>query len=109
VYDPFLWARSCRRLLRDGGRLICSTPYHGYAKNLALAVSGKFDRHWSPLNVGGHIKFWSRRTLEELLQRSGFEIVEFVGAGRVPFLWKSMIMVAQVRNQSVLTDLPGGR
>jgi hypothetical protein len=30
-----------------------------------------------------------------LLNESGFRVVRFIGAGRLPFLWKSMIVVAQ--------------
>jgi len=29
------------------------------------------------------------------LNKEGFDIVGFVGAGRVPYLWKSMILVAR--------------
>ncbi len=42
----------------------------------------------------GHIKFWTRRTLTALLEEQGFRITHFIGAGRVPFLWKSMIIAA---------------
>ena len=82
-------------LLQPGGVAIISTPYHGYLKNLALALAGKFDSHWDPLWDGGHIKFWSERTLGQLLQEAGFESVRFVRAGRIPPLAKSMIAVAR--------------
>jgi 2-polyprenyl-6-hydroxyphenyl methylase/3-demethylubiquinone-9 3-methyltransferase len=95
VYDPHAWAVACFGALHPGGTLVCSTPYHGYAKNLALALAGKFDFHWHPLRTGGHIKFWSRATLSELLERNGFRVVGFAGAGRVPYLWKSMVVVAR--------------
>jgi hypothetical protein len=84
-----------RKALAPGGRFIVSTPYHGYLKNIALAVSGKFDRHFSVLWDGGHIKFFSRRTLAQMLADEGFEVVTFVGAGRLPLLWKSMIVEAR--------------
>jgi 2-polyprenyl-6-hydroxyphenyl methylase/3-demethylubiquinone-9 3-methyltransferase len=95
VYDAKGFASSCFYALRAGGSFVCSTPYHGYLKNLALAIFDKFDSHWNPLQTGGHIKFWSKRTLGQLLRESGFVKVQFHGAGRAPFLWKSLIAVAE--------------
>ena len=87
--------RFAKQLLRPGGYLVISTPYHGYLKNLLLAVTNRWDAHLNPFWDGGHIKFWSRRTLSQLLSEAGFRVVRFIGAGRLPFLWKSTIMVAQ--------------
>jgi 2-polyprenyl-3-methyl-5-hydroxy-6-metoxy-1,4-benzoquinol methylase len=102
--------RFAKQLLRPGGHLIISTPYHGYLKNLILALTNKWDAHLNPFWDGGHIKFWSRNTLSQLLNETGFRIVRFIGAGRLPFLWKSMIVVAQkpeASEQLVNGDLPG--
>ena len=95
LFDPLSFARSCFSFLRPGGKAIISTPYHGYLKNLALAVTGKMDFHFHPQCLGGHIKFWSRKTLSLLLHEAGFRVVGFHGAGRLPWLWKSMILVAE--------------
>ena len=81
--------------LRPGGFLLVTTPYHGYLKNLALALFNRWDSHWSPQWDGGHVKFWSRRTLTTLLEAQGFRVLEFRGAGRFPWLWKSMVLVAE--------------
>ena len=86
-------------VLADGGYLVVSTPYHGYWKNLALSIFDKWDFHHSPLWHGGHIKFWSRRTLTRLLEEYGFEVVEFRGVGRLPYLWKSMVLVCRKRGR----------
>jgi SAM-dependent methyltransferase len=94
LYDPSSFARSCYAALVPGGRLIVSTPYHGRIKDIALAVSGKLDRHHDALRVGGHIKFFSQPTLEALLLDAGFCDPQFLGAGRLPRLWKSMVIAA---------------
>jgi 2-polyprenyl-3-methyl-5-hydroxy-6-metoxy-1,4-benzoquinol methylase len=98
LYDPRALLRLARDILGNSptGRLILSTPYHGYLKNVALAVSGRMDAHHTVLWDGGHIKFFSRRTLEEMLRQEGLRPLKFVGAGRLPYLWKSMVISAEV-------------
>jgi len=94
VYDPRLLAKRCFEALEPGGKLIMSTPYHGYIKNLALAITGNMDKHFTALWDHGHIKFWSIKTLGELLREAGFADVRFERVGRIPALAKSMIAVA---------------
>jgi 2-polyprenyl-3-methyl-5-hydroxy-6-metoxy-1,4-benzoquinol methylase len=96
LYEPRRFLDRAREALRPRGLLVLSTPYHGYLKNLALAVTGKLDAHFTALWDGGHIKFWSRRTLTAALVERGFEVVSFAGAGRAPYLWKSMVLAARV-------------
>jgi 2-polyprenyl-3-methyl-5-hydroxy-6-metoxy-1,4-benzoquinol methylase len=98
LFAPRALPRFASQVLKPGGRLIVTTPYHGYLKNLLLAVTNHWDRHLSPLWDGGHIKFFSRQTLEQLLTEGGFTVREFRGLGRFPFVWKSMLLVAQ-KNQ----------
>jgi 2-polyprenyl-6-hydroxyphenyl methylase/3-demethylubiquinone-9 3-methyltransferase len=95
LYAPHEFASFCFAALQPGGTLVVSTPYHGFVKNLALSLADKWDAHHTALWHGGHIKFWSRRTLGELLSRAGFEVTGFVGVGRAPLLWKSMILIAR--------------
>jgi 2-polyprenyl-3-methyl-5-hydroxy-6-metoxy-1,4-benzoquinol methylase len=95
LYDPRAFVDRAFEALPPGGRLILSTPFHGYIKNLVLALSGKLDQHFSALWVGGHIKFWSRATLRKLLEEAGFIDITFQGAGRVRELWKSMVCMAR--------------
>jgi len=78
--------------LRPGGLVVLTTPYHGYLKNLALALSNGFDAHWHPLRDFGHVKFFSRHTLLALLEEYGLRALRFSTAGRVPLLAKSMIV-----------------
>jgi len=81
--------------LRPGGIFILSTPFHGYWKNLALAITNKFDDHWHPLKDFGHVKFFSKRTLIQLINESGFEVQAWLTTGRTRLLPCSMIVAAR--------------
>lgn len=78
--------------LKPGGIFIATTPFHGYWKNLMLALMNKFDDHWHPLRDYGHVKFFSKRTLSQLFTETGFQSLHFKTAGRIPPLACSMIM-----------------
>jgi len=96
LYNPEGFIEFCKNALQKNGELIISTPYHGYWKNLLLAVLGKWDSHHDPTWHGGHIKFWSRQTLSKLLTEKGFTVTGFKGCGRAPYFWKSMIIKAKL-------------
>ena len=99
LYDPRGFLDFANRILtrggQSGGKMVVSTPYHGYLKNLVLALVGKTDSHFTVLWDGGHIKFFSRSTLESMLVERGFIVERFEGAGRIPYLWKSMLVAAR--------------
>jgi 2-polyprenyl-6-hydroxyphenyl methylase/3-demethylubiquinone-9 3-methyltransferase len=95
LFEPRQFAKNAFRLLQPGGTAIISTPYHGYFKNLAIALSGKFDKHFTALWDGGHIKFWSVNTLTTLLEEAGFRQISFRYAGRRWPLSMSMIAIAK--------------
>lgn len=91
LYAPRRFIGSFHGLLRGGGTGILSTPYHGYWKNLAIAVTGRSEAHFSPLWDGGHIKFWSISSLRSLLLEQGFESLAFSRVGRLPVIAMSMV------------------
>lgn len=95
VYAPRKYATMLFSLLEPGGTAIVSTPYHGYWKNLAMALTGKMDAHFTALWDHGHIKFWSVKTLGALLREAGFTDIRFERVGRVPVLAKAMIAIAR--------------
>jgi 2-polyprenyl-3-methyl-5-hydroxy-6-metoxy-1,4-benzoquinol methylase len=96
LYDPQGFIDFCKRTLNDKGEVIISTPYHGYLKNLILSVFNKWDGHLAPIWRGGHIKFWSKKTLSLLFTNTGFKVIYFKGCGSISYLWKSMIMKAEL-------------
>jgi 2-polyprenyl-3-methyl-5-hydroxy-6-metoxy-1,4-benzoquinol methylase len=95
VYAPREYAKTLFRLCAGGGVGIVSTPYHGYWKNLAMAVTGKMDEHFTALWDNGHIKFWSMKTLSALLEEAGFTDIRFRRVGRIPAIAMGMIAIAR--------------
>lgn len=95
MYRPSDLLEAARALLKPGGQILLGTPYHGYLKNLVLAATGKMDAHFSALHDGGHIKFFSVKTLSMLMRTHGFNDLNFTFYGRAPRLWKNMICHAR--------------
>ena len=97
VYAPRDYAQCVYNLLTPNGYAFISTPYHGYLKNLVLAITGKMDKHFTALWDHGHIKFWSRSTLSELLNEAGLSVLRIDRVGRIPQIAKSMMAIVQKR------------
>lgn len=94
-FSPRRFADCAFELLEPGGRLILTTPYHGYLKNLVLAATGKLDTHFTALWEGGHIKFFSIPSITALLTEAGFEDLRAQRVGRIAPLAKSMVVSAR--------------
>jgi 2-polyprenyl-3-methyl-5-hydroxy-6-metoxy-1,4-benzoquinol methylase len=93
LLQPRHLVTSAYNALRPGGEFVVSTPFHGYWKNLALALTDGFDHHWHPLRDFGHVKFFSKKTLSVLLRERGFSVKELRCVGRIPALARSMLAV----------------
>jgi 2-polyprenyl-3-methyl-5-hydroxy-6-metoxy-1,4-benzoquinol methylase len=72
VADTAAWLSELRRVLRSGGTLLLSTPAHERLQLMRLALSrAAFATHFDPR--GDHLRFYSRRTLTQLIADFGFE------------------------------------
>ncbi len=60
-----------RRVLRPGGKLALTTPAHGRATGVRIALQG-FERDFDPRSP--HLRFLTRRSLAELLGDGGFAV-----------------------------------
>ncbi len=86
--DNFL--KEIRRVMKPGGILILTTPYHGFIKNLFIVLF-KFHRHF---NVSGsHIRFFDKASLAGCLKRTGFTPLSYGGIGRIWGLYRTWFVV----------------
>ncbi len=82
------------RVLKKGGYLILTTPYYGLIKGL-LIILFRFNEHMKNNIKGGHIRFFSRGLLEDVLADCGFSVRQVDYIGRVRYIAKGMFVVAK--------------
>jgi len=77
VVDVARWLSEVRRVLRPRGTLLLSTPHHGPATLLRLALSRRaFAEHFEPRS--DHVRFFSPATLRALLDDLGFDVARLL-------------------------------
>jgi SAM-dependent methyltransferase len=77
-----------RRVLRRGGRVLITVPFHGRVQAAGIALV-RFDAHFDPL--GQHVRFFTRRSLAGALAEGGFAPVQVRPAGGVPPLRRMLV------------------
>lgn len=84
--DPAAMLAEASRLLADGGELWVSCP------NNRSWLRALFGRHWINWHVPYHLVHFSRRSLERVLGRAGFEV--FAAGQATPALWVTQSIIA---------------
>jgi SAM-dependent methyltransferase len=70
--DPFVVLEAGRRLCAPGATLIVSVPNAAAAPIVEDLVTGRFDPVGAGPEDAGHLRWFTRRSLRELLEESGF-------------------------------------
>jgi SAM-dependent methyltransferase len=84
-----------RRVLRWGGTLLVTTPYHGNVALAALAARGRtaLDEHFDPR--ADHLRFFTTTTLRSVLEDAGFADIRIDAVGGRPLLREAIHAVAR--------------
>jgi 2-polyprenyl-3-methyl-5-hydroxy-6-metoxy-1,4-benzoquinol methylase len=83
-----------RRVLRWGGALLATTPYHGRLALAALALRRRaLEEHFDPR--ADHLRFFTARSLAAVVRDAGFADVEVRAAGGVPGLRRELRLVGR--------------
>ena len=77
-----------RRVLRRGGRLLVTVPFHGRLQAAAIALT-RFDAHFDPL--GQHLRFYTRGSLARTLDACGFAPVTVWSLGGAPVVRRMLV------------------
>jgi SAM-dependent methyltransferase len=74
--DPWSFLGDLRRVATEGGRLLLSLPNLANASIIADLLAGRFDYVYMGLACVGHLRFFTRKSIEDMLAISGWTPVE---------------------------------
>ncbi len=78
LFAPLETAKEIARVLKPGGVLLVTVPYHGLLKNLGIALFA-FERHYDPTYP--HIRFYTRKSLKGMIEHAGLHVDEIGSCG----------------------------
>jgi SAM-dependent methyltransferase len=73
--EPWSFLADLRRISAPGGKLLLSLPNVAHASIVADLLQGRFDYVYMGLTCVGHLRFFTRRSVEEMLDIAGWEVV----------------------------------
>ncbi len=91
------------RVLKNDGSLVCSTPYHGVLKMIAISFVD-LKRHFHPEHP--HVRFYTNKSLRMILQKYGFAVVREHYLGRVPLLSNNMFFISRKKRELDWENVP---
>lgn len=94
VFDVFGFLDEAHRVLRPGGILLISVPNISHFRRIWDLIQGRVPRTGARERPflresgwdGQHLHYFTPKELQFLLEECGFEIVEYLNYGRLPFI-----------------------
>ena len=92
VYDTDLIFSELARILKPGGKIFISVPYHGMFKNIIITLIG-FDFYFDPKQP--HIRFFTKNNLFKIVKEKGLKILKNGYYGRFYPISHGMYVVCE--------------
>lgn len=83
IFDPFFLVEEMGRILKPGGKLIVLVPNIAYLKHRLGLLLGKLPKT-SGMEIGwdgGHLHYFTKKSLVDLLKKYNFKIIKVSGSG----------------------------
>lgn len=96
LYEPRKLISFKEALLKPQGTCVTCTPNYGYYhRNLMIAATGRWEKHHNPLWDGGHIKFFSKKTLQRIHGEQGFRDFKwrYIRSIKIPVTSMSIVCI----------------
>lgn len=71
LFAPLKTLEHIARVVRPGGLVLLTVPYHDRLKNVAIALF-EFERHYDPTYP--HIQYFTRKSLATIVERAGLRV-----------------------------------
>jgi 2-polyprenyl-3-methyl-5-hydroxy-6-metoxy-1,4-benzoquinol methylase len=72
--DPWTFLSDLRRITKPGGRLLLSVPNLSHAALVNDLLAGRFDYVYMGLTCVGHLRFFTRHSIAEMLAIAGWSV-----------------------------------
>jgi 2-polyprenyl-3-methyl-5-hydroxy-6-metoxy-1,4-benzoquinol methylase len=76
IDEPWSFLSDLRKVAAPSGHLLLSIPNIAHAAVVSDLIRGRFDYVYMGLTCVGHLRFFTRRTIEEMLSIAGWTVVE---------------------------------
>jgi 2-polyprenyl-3-methyl-5-hydroxy-6-metoxy-1,4-benzoquinol methylase len=80
VADPWTLLRNLRTSAREGCRLVAAMPNAGHGSIVADLLAGRFDYVYIGITCVGHLRFYTRESIVEMMRSSGWTVASIVPA-----------------------------
>jgi len=92
--DPWTFLSDLRRITKPGGRLLLSIPNLSHAALVADLLAGRFDYVYMGLACVGHLRFFTRHSIAEMLSIAGWSVEKIEPQAEVPSIGAESLLRA---------------